>query len=192
MEEQNNMLMEDLIKEIEEIKKVLNEKEDIHIFYSQSNDVSEIDKGMIEFHKKIETIDKSGNNAFLKYRYATLDDILAEVNPKLAEEGLYVMQFPINIGKNTLVIRTSLRSSSGQFITMDSVGFPYKPDIQILGSYITYLKRYMLSGILAISFSEDTDCGEEKIPKSAETKKTQTTQTQATESSDAPRRRRSV
>ena len=103
MEEQNNMLMEDLIKEIEEIKKVLNEKEDIHIFYSQSNDVSEIDKGMIEFHKKIETIDKSGNNAFLKYRYATLDDILAEVNPKLAEEGLYVMQFPINIGKNTLV-----------------------------------------------------------------------------------------
>ena len=118
---EENKRVEELVKEVEGVKKVLAEgKKETHIFFEQSNDVSDIDKGMIEFHKKLEAIDKSGNNTFLKYQYATLDDILAEVNPKLAEEGLYIMQFPINTGENELAIRTSLRSSSGQYMTMDS------------------------------------------------------------------------
>ena len=169
--EERNETIENLVKEVEVVKKVLAEgKKETHIFVEQSNDVSDIDKGMIEFHKKLEAIDKSGNNTFLKYQYATLDDILAEVNPKLAEEGLYIMQFPINTGENELAIRTSLRSSSGQYMTMDSVSFKYKSDIQILGSYITYLKRYALSAILSTNLNSDTDCAEEKVPQMNQSK----------------------
>ena len=130
-----NVTVTELVKEVEDVKRVLSEgKKDVHIFYEQSQDVSDIDKGLVEFHNKIETIDKSGNNTFLQYKYATLDDILMEVNPKLAEEGLYIMQYPINIEEDKLAIRTSIRSSNGQYITLDSVSFKYKPDIPILGS----------------------------------------------------------
>ena len=175
--------IERLTKEVEELKKVLKEgKVENHIFFGHSKDMSDIDKGMIEFHKKLEAIDRSGNNTFLKYKYATLDDILSEVNPKLAEEGLYIMQFPINIGENELAIRTMLRSNSGQFIVYDSVGFKYRADIQLLGSFITYIKRYALSAILAVNLSEDTDCGETKTP--AENSQ------QAETTSNTPTRRR--
>lgn len=181
---ENKNAINEFSKEIETIKKVLLEgKKENHIFFEHSNDISDIDKGMIEFHKKLESIDKSGNNSFLKYQYATLDDILAEVNPKLAEEGLYIMQFPINVGDNELSIRTTLRSNTGQHITSDSVSFKYKPDIQILGSYITYIKRYALSAILSVNLSTDTDCGEEKMPA-------QTQPTSSESPSPSGRRRR--
>lgn len=171
LEKENKQLAdanETLLTELESAKK------EVHMYYDSSDDLSDIDKGMIEFHKKIETIKKSGNHTHLKYHYATLDDILESVNPLLAEQGLYIMQFPITVDDSTLAIRTSLRSQNGQYVTMDSVTFKYRQDIQTLGSYITYLKRYMLSGILAISFNEDTDCAETKIEK-VETRPTETT-----------------
>ena len=164
--EERNETFESLVKEVEEINKVLKEsKKENHIFFETSKDTTDIDKGMIEFHKKLESIDKSGNNKFLNYQYATLDDILKEVNPKLAEEGLYIMQFPINVGENELSIRTMLKSNTGQYVMYDSVSFKFKLDIQQLGSYITYLKRYMLSAILQVSLSPDTDCSELNAPK---------------------------
>ena len=169
--EERNETFESLVKEVEEIKKVLKEgKKENHIFFETSKDTTDIDKGMIEFHKKLEAIDKSGNNKFLNYQYATLDDILKEVNPKLAEEGLYIMQFPINVGENELSIRTMLKSNTGQYIMYDSVSFKFKLDIQQLGSYITYLKRYMLSAILATNLNSDTDCAEEKVPQMNQSK----------------------
>ncbi len=162
MEENRNEILLGMQKDIEELKDVIKSgKEECHIFYEQSKDVSDIDKGLVEFHKKIEAIDKSGNNTFLKYTYATLDDILAEVNPKLADEGLYLMQFPINVGKDEVAIRTSIRSTNGQYITSDSVAFKYKTDIQFLGSIITYLKRYAISAALSINLSTDSDCAEQ-------------------------------
>ena len=75
-----------------------------------------------------------------------------------------------------------LRSNSGQFIVYDSVGFKYRADIQLLGSFITYIKRYALSAILAVNLSEDTDCGETKTP--AENSQ------QAETTSNTPTRRR--
>ena len=74
---EENKIIEELVKEVEGVKKVLAEgKKETHIFFEQSKDVSDIDKGMIQFHKKLEAIDKSVNNTFLKYQYATLDYIL--------------------------------------------------------------------------------------------------------------------
>ena len=184
--EERNEIIESLVKEIEEIKKVLKEdKKESHIFFETSEDTTDIDKGMIEFHKKLEAIDKSGNNKFLNYQYATLDDILKEVNPKLAEEGLYIMQFPINVGENELSIRTMLKSNTGQYVMYDSVSFKFKLDIQQLGSYITYLKRYMLSAILQVSLSPDTDCSELNAPKVQQQSAPQT-------DTSAPTRRRRV
>ena len=91
----------------------------------------------------------------------------------------------INVGENELSIRTMLKSNTGQYIMYDSVSFKFKLDIQQLGSYITYQKRYMLSAILQVSLSPDTDCSELNAPEAQQS-------APQTEAHTTPTRRRRV
>src|SRR5699024_365615 len=107
------------------------------------------------------------------YNYADLPEILDVINPYMKKNGLGFTQL-VNDGS----IKTILfHYDSGE--TMESeTGIPQDVklkgmnDFQVLGSAITYLRRYALSSILGIVSDADTDgAGQQQPKKATHTKK---------------------
>ena len=186
MEENRNIEVEVFTDEIGELR-----KQGELVSYKTSKSTVNIDKAMVEFNKEIESIEKGELNPFFKNYYCSLDQIISYVRPFLAKHGLYVQQFPIFGGEGMLSVKTIVKHESGEFIESDSMPIKYGKTSQDFGGTNTYCRRYALASILGLSFEKDDD-GNSVSGNKVEQPKAQTTQTQATESSDTPRRRRSV
>lgn len=87
------------------------------------------------------------------YKYADLPAIWDVIRKPLADNGLSVAQI---MTQEKPGILTVLMHSSGQFM-QSFMSIPINLEIQKLGSYITYVRRYSLSAILGISSEEDDD-----------------------------------
>lgn len=116
---------------------------------------------------------KSERNQFFSSSYAPLDQILNEVRPLLAEHNLSVVQFPTSDG-DKVGLTTMVLHSSGQYIS-ETILMNLPDDkklnvAQVVGSIITYLRRYSLQGVLNQSAEKDTD-GNLSTPKPKETPK---------------------
>ena len=128
------------------------------VAFKRTEDISDISKGLIEFHSKIKSVEKTAVNPFFKSNYATLDSILEYIRPILSECKLSVVQLPIQADNDGVAIKTILISESGQYIESDSMAItPPKLEAQAFGSVITYTRRYALGSILSLSFDVDTD-----------------------------------
>lgn len=112
---------------------------------------------------------KTKRNAFAKYNYVGIDDLLNAVLPALSKNGLCVMQPPIEFDTpENIFVYTRLAHASGQWIEgrmrvkaiKSSSG---QNELQSQGSQITYLKKYILEGLVGISRSEDTDGSEVEL-----------------------------
>jgi hypothetical protein len=98
-----------------------------------------------------------------QYKYATLDSVWAVLRAPMRKYGFSVTQDlifkedPASVGVKTTVFHISGDKQINTF----TVPIPRK-DIQTIGSYATYLRRYTLMAFFGIC-PEDTDCQE--IPK---------------------------
>jgi hypothetical protein len=61
---------------------------------------------------------------------------------------------------------------SGEHLVSEAVIAPAKNDIQSLGSYITYLKRYTYMSIIGVAVGEDDDDGNKAVVHQAPVKPT--------------------
>lgn len=103
------------------------------------------------------------------YNYAPLDEVLKQVRPLMAENGLSHMQsqtFEVGV----MTVTTRIMHDSGEWIetTAQSPFAQMKGmnDYQSAGSGITYLRRYGLSAALGIASDEDQDAhGEQERAK---------------------------
>jgi len=91
---------------------------------------------------------KYGNTQF---EYATLPNIIKTVAPALAKNGLAFSQLIFGDELHTVVMH-----ESGEFIR-SFIHLPKSSDLKIIGSNLTYLKRYSLCSILGVSGYEDKD-----------------------------------
>jgi hypothetical protein len=105
-------------------------------------------------HEEAEIRSAKGNYS---YRYADLASVLAAVRGPLSANGLAVTQVPLRTRDASLVLRTVLMHSSGQFIAgeMEIAADLTRP--QDVGSYLTYARRYSLSALVGIASEEDDD-----------------------------------
>jgi hypothetical protein len=103
------------------------------------------------------------------YKYASLTEIWEQIRSILSKNELSVVQSFVQdpSGSNTF-LETMLLHASGQWIK-SRLPLGRHDKIQVLGSEITYLRRYGLSPLLGIVTDEDEDgCmanSEEKEPK---------------------------
>lgn len=134
----------------------------------KSESMTKLAKALITFHLKVDTIKKDAKNPFFKSTYASLSNILEQIDTPLAESGLAFCQFPS--GEHGL--HTILMHESGEWISDEYTMKPTKDDPQGLGSAITYQRRYALSAILGLNIDEDDDGNEASKPteRKAETK----------------------
>ena len=113
-------------------------------------------KALADFQQEVSPIFK-GTSGY-GYKYADWSEILKVVNPLLAKHSLGFSQ-PLDGSKVTTVV---FHSETGESI-QGSVDIPQgvqlkgMNDFQVLGSAITYLRRYSLSSILGLVTDEDAD-----------------------------------
>lgn len=121
------------------------------------------------FQKEVPVIlkDTSGYG----YKYADLPAIFEVINPIMAKHGLGFYQAVNGTQIKTVVFHIE----SGESIESNTdipqgVQLKGMNDFQVLGSAITYIKRYALSSLLGLVTDKDTDASGEQVPLKKETK----------------------
>ena len=146
------------VEEVKETKEV--ELEDVKFTttgFETSKEVDKIFPALVNFHKGVETIKMTGINPFFSSKYASLADILSNINPVLAENDLFVMQIPTNKGNDEMVVHTRIMHSSGQYVKADTVSVRKVKDPQQIIAFSTYMRRAAISALLSLCFDTDDD-----------------------------------
>lgn len=147
------------------------------------DNTSEVANALASFNLEMENIAKNAKNPFFKSSYLDLSAIANTVRPLLAKHGLSVIQYPIDDENGRISVNTVLLHKSGQKIEFP--GIWVKPskigDVQVLGSIITYLKRYSIAAILFVAGCEEDDDGEKAVGRGESVQQpTQTASTRGT------------
>lgn len=122
-----------------------------------SESIIELSKALVKFNAKVGKVSKDASNPFFKNKYATIDNIIEEVRPILAEFGLSILQLPSGDG-TSVQISTLLIHESGEWLESETLTMkPTKNDPQGMGSAITYARRYSLQSFLTLNTGEDDD-----------------------------------
>lgn len=103
------------------------------------------------------------------YQYADLPAIFKEINPLMKKHGLGFTQLVDYSGlDNPTLVTTVFHVESGEelrstAIIPNNVQLKGMNQFQVLGSAITYLRRYALSSMLGLVTDKDTDAGGEEV-----------------------------
>lgn len=126
----------------------------------KSDSIGELAKALSQAQAEFPDIrkTKTANTGSYSYNYADLADILDAVRPTLSKHGLSVSQ--LLSGNGTLTLTTMLMHASGEYI-----GSEYEATVdegrlkgqQAVGSALTYVRRYSLTGLLGVASEDDDD-----------------------------------
>lgn len=105
----------------------------------------------------------TNNNPFFKSKYADLAEYIRVSRPMLTKHNLCVIQQLMTDADGVNVLHTLLGHASGQYIESRIKIIPPKSDIQSLGSYITYLRRYSYAALVGLTSSGEDDDGEQAM-----------------------------
>ena len=119
-----------------------------------SNEINELAAAMAIAQGQMGAAYKNSSNPHFKSSFADLASISDVIKQPLSENGLSVVQFPIN-NEQGVAITTRVMHKSGQWIE-ESFGIkPVKASPQEYGSLISYFRRYALAAIFAIPQTDD-------------------------------------
>jgi hypothetical protein len=119
-------------------------------------------KSLSDFQQDCPIIHKSTQG--YSYSYADLPTIFTIINPLLKKHGLGFTQPIIGSVIQTIVFHVeSGESITSEIQIQEGVVLKGMNEFQVLGSGITYLRRYALSSILGIVTDKDTDAAGEQI-----------------------------
>lgn len=121
-------------------------------------------KALANFQQEVPVIHK-GTTGY-GYSYADLPAIFEIINPLLKKHGLGFTQMVNGTAIKTIIFHIE----SGETIesTTDipqNVQLSKMNEFQVLGSAITYIRRYALSSILGLVTDKDTDAAGEQVKK---------------------------
>ena len=100
---------------------------------------------------------KTALNPHFKSQYADLSAGLNAIRAALSANGIAVVQQTAVMSDDTLLLRTTLAHASGQWIKSEwpVVKLPAPP--QVIGSALTYARRYTLFALVGIAGDDDDD-----------------------------------
>lgn len=121
-------------------------------------------KALAAFQQEVEVIHKDTQG--YGYTYADLPKIFEVINPLLKKHGLGFTQPIVGNSICTILFHTESGESLDSSINIpENVSLKGMNDYQVLGSAITYLRRYAISSILGLVTDKDTDAaGEQSKP----------------------------
>lgn len=126
----------------------------------RSENINELIGALACAQGKMSGAAKDCSNPFFKSKYADLNSIWNACREALSENGLAVVQ-TVQQTEGETILLTTLGHKSGQWM---SSAMPIKVkgdgrtnELQVLGSCITYLRRYSLAAIVGVAPDEDDD-----------------------------------
>ncbi len=108
------------------------------------------------FQAELKPVSKDSKNPFFKSEYASLPQIMTEIQPLLSKHKLAVVQMMTSIGDHP-ALKTIIAHESGESVEDVTPLFLVKTDPQSHGSAVTYARRYALCSALGIVADEDDD-----------------------------------
>jgi hypothetical protein len=123
----------------------------------RSEELKDLFTALSKAQAEMETAELSSENPFFKTRYADLAAIVKASRPALTKHGLCIIQQIITHEDAQTMLHTMLCHTSGQWVESRVRIVPPKNDVQSIGSYITYLRRYSIAAICGIVSSDDDD-----------------------------------
>lgn len=126
--------------------------------------IGKVYKSLADFQQEVPPIYK-GTSGY-GYKYADWGEILQVVNPLLKKHNLGFTQLLDGTSLKTIVFHTEEDSQLVSTVDIpQGVELKGMNDFQVLGSAITYLRRYSLSSILGLVTDEDADASGEQTGK---------------------------
>jgi hypothetical protein len=124
--------------------------------FQQSESIKNLAVALCEFHANLTEPKntKKVNAGRMNYSYIELPDLLNELRPQLAKQGLLLMQAPFTFD-DQLGVETILLHKSGEFIKSAFATNCPSGGAQQVGSQITYYRRYAILSILALGQDDD-------------------------------------
>jgi len=129
-------------------------------------------KSLAEFQQECPVIHKATKG--YGYTYSDLPTIFNIINPLLKKHGLGFTQLIQGKAIQTILFHYETGQSIESLTDIpDDVSLKGMNEFQVLGSAVTYIRRYALSSMLGIVTDKDTDAAGEQAPKkqSPKTKK---------------------
>lgn len=123
----------------------------------RSEELKDLFTALSKAQAEMETAELSSSNPFFKTRYADLAAIVKASRPALTKYNLSIIQQIITHDDGQTMLHTLLCHNSGQWVESRVRIVPPKNDVQSIGSYITYLRRYSIAAICGIVSSDDDD-----------------------------------
>lgn len=135
---------------------------------SESDELNKLFEALSKAQLDMEIAKTDSINPYFKSRYADLASVVKASRPFLSKNGLCVIQRTVTSEEGKVILYTRLCHASGQWIESNMAVNPPKADIQSLGSYLTYLRRYMYSALTGVVASDEDDDGEITMKDSRE------------------------
>lgn len=125
-------------------------------------------KALADFQQEVPTIKKNASG--YGYKFADLEEITNVIKPVLKKHNLGYTQLLDGTSLKTVLFHTESGESIKSSTDMpQGVQLKGMNDFQVLGSAITYLRRYSLSAILGLVTDEDADAHGEQVARKAPT-----------------------
>lgn len=120
-----------------------------------SEQIDKVLPSLFEVKKELRPMVKDSNNPFFKSKYLELSDILANLEPILHGQGLFLTQATlIRDGKTVIISRVS-HAASGQYVESEYMAEVANVDPQKLGAAVSYGRRYGLQALFALNVIDD-------------------------------------
>lgn len=126
--------------------------------------MKELYKSLSAFQQEVPNIYKNAKG--YNYKFADLGEINEIIKPLLAKHGLGYAQPLSGTGVKTIIFHAESGESIESTVEVpQGVKLNGMNDFQVLGSAITYLRRYSLSSMLGLITDEDADAAGEQVKK---------------------------
>jgi hypothetical protein len=127
---------------------------------TQTESLDNLFGALAKAQAEMEVAGLNSSNPFFKSKYADLASVVKASRPALAKHALCVIQQILMDKDGHQFLHTKLCHASGQWIESHIRIVPPKNDVQTLGSYITYLRRYSYAAIVGVVVSDEDDDAE--------------------------------
>jgi len=136
---------------------------------TQSPSVTALAVALAKAQAAIAPAVKDKTNPAFKSRYADLPSVWDACRKPLTDNGLSIVQMPVDAAEpGRVALTTILLHSSGEYISSTVSTRLNKDDAQGIGSALTYLRRYALSAVVGVVADEDDDGNAASRPQARE------------------------
>ncbi len=102
---------------------------------------------------------QSGYNPHFKSSFSTMTDLIRATRPALKKYGLAVLQYPVVVGDNNMVLETIIAGHDSTFVSVTPIALKDPSDMQAFGKACSYITRYVYKMMLGIEAADEDDDG---------------------------------